>query len=94
VSSSTARRSAWASGQLGLQRRDPRVEEIDELQALADRAAPDLGQAGALEHRQAIRPAQARERDAHAPPRLQAEDAALGARAEADQVHPPAQAFP
>src|SRR6266508_6199469 len=80
--------------QLGVQRRDPGVEEIDQRQALAHRAAPDLGDAGPLEQRQAVGAAQARQRDADAPLRLQTEDAPLGAGSKADQVHPPAQPFP
>ena len=64
------------------------------LKALADRAAPDLGYACALEQRQAVRAAQPLERDADAPLRLQTEDATLGAGAEPHQMHAPAQPLP
>jgi hypothetical protein len=47
--------------QLRVQRRDPCVEEVDQCEALADGAAPDLGDASALEQGQAIRAAQARQ---------------------------------
>src|SRR6266511_961541 len=80
--------------QLGVQWLESRVEEVDQRQTLAGRAAADFGYTGAFEQRQAVRPAQARERDADAPLRLQPGDARFRARTEADQVHPPPQPLP
>src|SRR5215211_8400813 len=80
--------------QLGVQWLESRVEEIDQRQTLADRAAPDFGYTGAFEQRQAVRPAQARERDADAPLRLEPEDPTFRAGPQPDQVHPPPQPLP
>ena len=49
VSSSCARVGVGERSELGVQRRDPRLEELDQRETLADRAAPDLGHAGAFE---------------------------------------------
>ena len=88
VSSSATRASARASGrELGVDRRDPRVEQLDHGERLDDRAPPHRRHAAPFEQLDRVR-RRSRCTQPQAPLGQQAEDAVHRRSAHPDQMHP------